>query len=54
MDQQLCYTIMSMIDIVGKYRVGFPLYFQVEFVGGPMCWNTRIFSASAGMKVLSK
>ncbi|ONI11514.1 hypothetical protein PRUPE_4G110600 [Prunus persica] len=20
----------------------------VEFVGGPMCWNTRIFSASAG------
>lgn len=22
--------------------------FQVEFVGGPMCWNTRIFSATAG------
>lgn len=21
----------------------------VEFVGGPMCWNTRIFSASAGV-----
>lgn len=21
---------------------------QVEFVGGPMCWNTRIFSAAAG------
>lgn len=21
---------------------------QVEFVGGPMCWNTRIFSATAG------
>ncbi|XP_024199979.1 phosphatase IMPL1, chloroplastic [Rosa chinensis] len=23
-------------------------YVQVEFVGGPVCWNTRIFSASAG------
>ncbi|XP_059287827.1 phosphatase IMPL1, chloroplastic isoform X2 [Lycium ferocissimum] len=21
---------------------------QVEFVGGPMCWNTRTFSAAAG------
>lgn len=26
-------------------------YFQVEFVGGPMCWNTRIFSATAGMDI---
>ncbi|KAJ9707957.1 hypothetical protein PVL29_000156 [Vitis rotundifolia] len=25
----------------------------VEFVGGPMCWNTRIFSATTGNKVLS-
>lgn len=24
--------------------------FQVEFVGGPMCWNSRIFSATAGEK----
>ncbi|XP_020235087.1 phosphatase IMPL1, chloroplastic-like [Cajanus cajan] len=23
-------------------------FFQVEFVGGPMCWNTRLFSATAG------
>ncbi|GMP23921.1 hypothetical protein CsSME_00001359 [Camellia sinensis var. sinensis] len=22
--------------------------FKVEFVGGPMCWNTRTFSAAAG------
>lgn len=21
---------------------------QVEFVGGPMCWNTRLFTATAG------
>lgn len=26
----------------------FYLLFKVEFVGGPMCWNTRTFSASAG------
>ncbi|KAK3037090.1 hypothetical protein RJ639_029932 [Escallonia herrerae] len=23
----------------------------VEFVGGPMCWNSRIFSAASGKKV---
>lgn len=24
---------------------------RLNFVGGPMCWNTRTFSASAGMDV---
>lgn len=27
----------------------FYLFLKVEFVGGPMCWNTRTFSASAGI-----
>ena len=31
-------TFLSIIIII----------FQVEFVGGPMCWNTRTFTATAG------
>ena len=35
-----------------KWQCG--LSFKVEFVGGPMCWNTRTFSAAAGTKALPK
>lgn len=37
------------------YKTGWHcrFYFQVEFVGGPMCWDTRIFSATAGVNILN-
>jgi hypothetical protein len=36
-----------------KRKIYCGYYFQVEFVGGPFCWNTRIFSATSGKKVLT-
>lgn len=34
------------------YLAATDYHLQVEFVGGPMCWNTRTFSATAGKKTL--
>lgn len=38
--------------IESKERSQFSFCFQVEFVGGPMAWNTRLFSATSGKKFL--